>query len=472
MNRVLVSGFFLLFFFKINAQTSNKITLQQAIQTAIDNNVQVRQSGLRTQVAEVNWKQAKANIFPSLNGNATHGINQGRSIDPFTNSYVDQKINYANYGLGSSVVLFNGLSLQNNIKQASLSYEASKSELQQAKDNLTINVILAYLSVLNNEDLVTQAKSQASVTKQQLDRLEVMNRQGAISPPLLAELKGQLMNDELAVVNMQNALEQSKLQLAQLMNLNYDRNMQVERMDSEDFMAKYGATVDAVYQQALDNLSMVKAAGLRTKSAEAGLKSVKGELFPTLSLNGNVSTNYSSVASQNILLNSTFEPTTDYVLLNGNQLPVISKTNNYQSQKIRYTDQLSNNLFSNVSLSLRVPIFNSFQTRNRIKLAQINIKSAQLVEENTKLQLRQAIDQAYLNMTNAEDRLKLSLEQVKAYQEAFRAAEIRFQSGVGTSVDYLVAKNNLDRSNSNLIIARYDFVLRKKILDFYSGNLH
>lgn len=440
MNRVLISGLFILFFGGLKAQSGTTLTLQQAIQTAIDNNVQVKQSDLLTQTAEVAWKQSRSNLLPDLNASASHGINQGRSIDPFTNTYVDQKINYANYGISSGVILFNGFSLQNAIKQNALSFEASRSELQQVKDNVTINVILAYLQVLNNQELVNQAKNQSDVSRKQLERLQVLNQQGATSPPLLADLKGQLMSDELNVVNMQTNLEQSKLALAQLMNRNYDPNMQVEQMSAEEFMTAYGATADAVYQKSLSALSLVKAAGLRRESAEAGLRSVRGELYPRLTLNGNINTNYSSVAMQN-------------------------------NQKIKYSDQLSNNLFSNVSLGLNIPIFNSFLVRNRIKLAQINIKSTQLAEENTKFQLRQSIDQAYLNMTNASDRLKLSLEQVNAYKESFRAAEVRFQSGVGTSVDYIITKNNLDRANINLITAKYDYLLRKKVLDFYSGGL-
>jgi len=225
-----------------------------------------------------------------------------------------------------------------------------------------------------------------------------------------------------------------------LMNNRYDPSLEVERVNTDELMAAYAQTADAVYQKALSTLPLVKAAVLRKESAEAGLRAVRGELYPRLSLNAGVNTNYSSIAMQN-------------------------------SQKIKYGDQLSNNLFTNVSLGLQIPIFNSFLVRNRIKLAQINIRSAQLNESNTRLQLQQSIDLAYLNMTNASDRLKLSLDQVNAYQESFRAAEIRFQSGVGTSVDYIIAKNNLDRANINLISAKYDFLLRKKVLDFYSGGL-
>src|SRR6185295_17162861 len=130
------------------AQDSDSLTLQQCIQTAIKNNLDVRQSELQMQTAEVFSAQARSNLLPAIFGNATHGINQGRSIDPYTNTYINQQVNFATYGVNGSVVLFNGFGLINSAKQNSLAYDASKMDFQQAKDNLTINVIVAYLQVL------------------------------------------------------------------------------------------------------------------------------------------------------------------------------------------------------------------------------------------------------------------------------------------------------------------------------------
>ena len=129
--------------FAASSQT-NTLTLQQAVEIAIKNNLDVKQSDLQMQAAGVNWRQSKANLIPSLEGFANHGINQGRSIDPFTNSFVNQSVNYAGYGLNSSVIIFNGLAIQSNIKQNALAYEATRMELQQQKDNLTLGIILAY----------------------------------------------------------------------------------------------------------------------------------------------------------------------------------------------------------------------------------------------------------------------------------------------------------------------------------------
>jgi outer membrane protein len=248
------------------------------------------------------------------------------------------------------------------------------------------------------------------------------------------------MNDELNILNLRNTLETAKLSLAQLMNVPYQKTMVLERMNAEDFLTKYELSSSDVYQSALKQFSLVKAVELRTKSSEYAWRASRGNLFPVVSVGGNMQTNYSSVAAN-------------------------------ASGKIPYRDQLSNNVFYTLNLGLTIPLFNNLRFRNNVKLANIEVRNNKLIEENTKVQLRQQIEQAHLNMTNAYDRYSALVEQVTAYNTSFKAAEARLTAGVGTTVDYIIAKANLDRANIALISSRYDFVLRKKILDFYQNTV-
>ena len=468
MNRVFITAVIFLFISAASWAQSTTYTLEQCIQTALNNNFDVKQRELQVESAEVAYKQSKANLLPDVNGNVTHGINSGRSIDPFTNAYVNQKVNYASYGIGSGVLLFNGLSLQNGIRQYNYAYNAAKMEHQQVKENLVLSVILAYLQVLSNEDLVALSLQQAGVTAKQVERLEVLHKQGAINPPQLHELRGQLKEGELTIVNNQNTLANAKLALAQLMNIPFDNTMTVERISMEELLNKYPSSSTEVYNNAMNHLALVKAAELRKKSAEAAVKSVRGQLYPSVVLNGNLNTTYSSGATRDILLNSMETATADYILINGSKVPVMTSVNNYSSEKIVYGSQLKNNIFSNVGVTLRIPIFNALGVRNRVKLASIELRNTELLQQNTQVQLRQDVEQAYVNMSNAWDRYKILIDGVAAYTEAFRAAEIRFNAGLGTSVDYLIAKNNLDRASLNLVMAKYEYLLRKRILDFYA----
>lgn len=420
-------------------QAQTPMSLRNCVETALNNNFDVQQRALQAQSDEANWKQSKLNRFPDLNATLGHDFNQGRNIDPFTNQPVTQSFNSAGYGIGSNVVLFNGFAIHNNIKQNAYTFKAAQMDLQQEKDNLTINVILAYLNVLSSSDQLTQAQNQVQLTLKQVERLQVLDGQGAIKPSDLTDLKGQYANDQLSIISAQNALVTAKVTLSKLMNVMYNKNLTVEQLDPVLFADVYSVTADSIYEVALKNLALVKAADYRIKSASQAVKVARGQLYPTLNFGANASTRYSSVA-----------------MLNNN--------------KINYTDQLNNNLYYSYGFSMRVPIFNALQQRNRVKQARIQLKTRELASVNITTQLNQDINQAYENMSAASDRYKTTMEQVRAYEESFKAANARFQEGVGTPIDYLTAKNNLDRSNISLIIARYDYVLRSKILDYYQGN--
>jgi outer membrane protein len=453
----------------VPAQNS-KMSLKQCIETALTNNIRVKQTSLLADVAEVNLKQAKANRLPDLNGNFGYGFNQGRNVDPLTNSYINQQLTSSNVGLSSGVILFNGMRLQNLIKQNNFNHEAAKMDLQQSKDNLTLNVILAYLQVLSNEDVLATAIAQRDVTQKQVERMEILFKEGATANYLLSDLKGQVGNEEISIINSENALQQSKLSLCQLMNIDYNAELQLEKTDVEFASSKYSVSSADVYQSSLQNLALIKANDFKIKSAEKGIKISKSGFYPTLGLGGNLGSSYSSLAQTLTPTTITQEQTGSYVIISGNQNPVFRQQQNYSFSKTGYTKQLNNNLGTFIGLNMQIPLFNSFLTKNRVKLAKINLSNTQLESYNTKLQLKQNIEQAYLNMTTSFNRFKVLSEQVKNFDESFRAAEVRFNTGVINSAEYLISKNNLDRAKINLAQSKYEYLFRIKLLDYLQGK--
>ncbi len=418
-----------------HAQQTN-YTLSQCIDIALKNNLAVNQSDLQVKIAQINLQQSRENLLPNLSGSISHTVNNGRSVDPTSYTYVNQQITTANYGLNSGLVLFNGLAMQNSIKQASLAYQAGKMDFQQVKDVVTLNVINAYLQVLNSEDQLVQANYQLDVSQKQVERLDILDKEGAAKPSDVFDMKGRLSADQLGVINAKNNLNQAKLSLLQIMNVPFDKNITIERFNAAAIQP-YTATEDNIYNTALNDIAIVKAATLRRESAEKGLKAAKGALLPSLSLSGGLNTNYSS-----------------------------------GSEPIGYTNQLKNNYSTFLSLGLRIPILSAFQTHNRVALAKISLLDATYVEKNTQIQLKQSIEQAYLNMTAAFDRYQILQEQIKAFTGSFNAAEAKFNAGVINSVDFVIAKNNIDQANSALISARYDYLIRIKVLDYYQGKLN
>lgn len=453
-----------------SSQSQQILTLKQAIDSGFANNFEVNRAGLLMQKEDINYRQSKAFMLPDLNAFANHGMNQGRSIDPFTNQYINQNVSYANYGASSNLLLFNGLSLHNQIKSDKLSLEASQKEWQQAKDNLTINIILAYLQVLSAQDVLEQSRRQIVVSKQQVERLTILNNQGAIPPSDLYDLKGQAANDQLTVTDNVANLALAKLSLCQLLNIPYDKNLQIERIDIDKTVMDYSVNPEDIYSTALKSFAAIEASGLRVQSAESNVKRLKGNLFPTLSLGGNINTNYSNAATQSFFKNNQQVVSSDFVTVGGTEYQVTKTQSQFDVRRLPFGDQLSNNLFSTVSLNLTIPLFNANKVRNSIRLAKIDWEQSRLAEKNAKNELQQAIEKSYVEMVNAKSKIDVLQGQVDAFTESFRAAEIRFNSGVINSVDYLIAKNNLDRSRINLIVARYDFALRQKVLSYYAGE--
>jgi outer membrane protein len=445
-------------------------SLKQCVDIALANNLQVKQQELQTQTDRISLGQAKDNRLPQIGANINQGTNQGRSIDPFTNSYINQSVNYGNYSLSGDLNLFSGGLVNNFIKQNKYNTEASNMDLQQLKENVTLNVILAYLQILDNEDLLQQSKNQYELTQKQVERLEILNKEGSIIPAQLYELRGQLASDELSLVNNENALDAARLLLCQLMNIPYKKII-VEKIASDDNAQFYEGNAAAIYDAAVARFPSIKAATFRRQSQQAAIKVARSNFFPSIGLGGDLYTNYSSAASKDIFVNSVESPSGDYVDVGGTKLPVITNRMNFNSQKIKYFDQFTNNYSTSVNLNIRIPLMNFRQAKNRVALAKAQFKNSEFLEQSAKTQLSQNIEQAYFNMTAAYKKYQTLQQQVKDFEEAFKIAEVRFNEGATNQVEYLIAKNNLDRSNINLIIARYDFILRSKILDYYQGKL-
>ncbi len=463
------AALYLFAFLCTGAQAQQALSLKECIETALKNNPEVGQSAIQVQNTEMQLRQSRLNRLPTVSASIGHGINQGRSIDPFTNAYVNNQLGYGSYGIGSGVTLFSGGALINAVSRDRYGYEAAQMDLRQAKDNLAIEVILAYLTVLTYEDVLTQVKTQSELTLKQVERLELLHKDGGIPPSQLSDLRGQYAGEQLSVISTANILESSRLALCRLMNVSYTSRLSLEKVD---FRATglSGGNPEEVYASALQHFAGVKAADLRVKSAERAVDVARGQLWPTLRLGVNVNTNYSSAAIASTLTDTQTLPSADFVHIGADRYPVMRQVSQYSSDHIPYTRQLTGNFFSSFGLTLNIPVFSGLEQRNRVKSAQLSVKNNEILSATAKIRLEQAIDQASLDWQTARSRAEALEYQVAAFQESFRAAEMRFNQGVGNSIDYLTAKNNLDRANINLISAQYEAVLRAKVFDFYKGE--
>lgn len=447
----------------------NSVTLAESINIALENNIELQGTELIKNRAKINFNQSKWNIAPAVNGSYIIGLSNGRSIDPFTNAYINRELTFSNAGLRLDAVVFNGFQLLNRIRLNKLNFEASKMEVEEAKQNLTLNVTLAYLQVLNNQDLVQLAKNRLATTGEQLNRLETLYKEEVGNPADYTDIRGQIALDRTAVIQSENALQESLLNLVQLMNVDY--KVDPQGLDLLVDVVEYPFTAEEVYVQALQNLPTFQARELRIEAAKKGVNVARARFVPELALFAQLNTNYSSAAQIFLETGTRQVETGSFINLNGETLPVFANETMFAGEEITYNDQFENNLNSIVGVSLRLPVFNGFDARNSVALEKINLQESLLEMENTKLQFEQAIEQAYNDMQAAGKRYEILQEQVEAFEESFRINEIRFNSGVSTIVEYTISKNNLDNSRINLANAKYEYLLRVKILEYYRGNI-
>ena len=469
MLRIILLGISLALGFIGYSQTDSiTMSLDETIALALQNNLDLKSSTLSAQTSEVVFKQTRSTALPNLNGSYNLGITNGRSIDPYSNDYIDQQLTFSNASLNLDAVVFNGFRLMNSIRRDRLNMKAAEMEINEAKQNLILNVTLAYMQILNNQDLVQLAKLRLETTGKQVDRLKTLYNEGAENPADYTDIQGQYANDETSVIAAENSLTASVLKLAQLLDVDYE--IIPQDLKTLDAFEEYPLSAQAVYEDALDNLATFKAKELRVAAAQKGVNVARAGYVPQLSLFAQLNTNYSSAARLYTENGNSIVETGGYITIDGEQVPVNIQQLSYAENEINYNDQFKNNLNSVVGVAVDVPLFNGFRAKNNVALQKIKFQESQVDFENTKSQLQQAIKQAHADMEAAYKTYRVLQDQVTAFEESFRINEIRFNNGVSNIVAYIISKNNLDNTRINLANAKYEYMLRVQVLEYYRGN--
>lgn len=459
--------------------TSGAWTLKQCIDYAIANNLGVQRSTYNVQANEVNYTQSKMNFFPNLNANVSYGYNWGRSVNPVTNQFTTSEINYLSPGVSSSVTIFNGLRIQSILKQSARDYQASQEDLQKAKNDLTLNIASLFVNVIFSKEQLANAKSQLSSSQQQLDRTKKQVEAGALPKSNELNLDAQVATNELNVITRENALNLSLLQLKQALQLPASTPLDVVEPDVNIEDLVLDQSRDQIYEIARATLPEVKSASLKMQSADYAVKATRGNLYPRLTLSGSVNSNYSSASDREHFVPDGGDPTPTYPQIGvvggpgGTPVyssdPVMVPSGTIEDSYGR-RQQLEDNIFRQVSLGLQIPIFNALQSKTAYQRSVINRQLAEISAKEIDNTLRQNVESAYNEALAASKTYNSSLRQVNAREEAYRMTKQRFDIGAVPYVEYQVAENDLFQAKSDLVRAKYDFILKKKVLDFYQGK--
>ncbi|HTE33391.1 MAG TPA: TolC family protein [Chryseolinea sp.] len=454
-------------------------TLKQCIEYALANSLNVQRSTYNVQTGEVNYNQSKMNLLPSLNANMSYGYNWGRSVNPVTNEFTTQEINFLSPGVSSSVTIFNGMRIQNVIRQNSKEYQATQLDLQKTKNDLILNIASLFVNVIFNKEQVENAKFQLSSSQQQFERTKKQVAAGALPKANELNLDAQVATNELNVINRENTLALSILQLKQALQLPASTPLDVvmPEIDVEDLVLDQER--NEIYEMARETLPEVKSAALRIQSADYGVKASRGNLYPRLSLNGSVNSNYSSASDREHFVTDGGDPSITFpqigVVGGPGGAPVYTNSpvtvpSGSIVEGYGRRDQLQDNIFRSVTLGLTIPIFNNLQSRAAYQRSVINRQLAEVSAKEVDNTLRQNVETAYNDAISASKTYNSSLRQVSAREEAYRMTKQRFDIGAVPYVEYQVAENDLFQARSDLARAKYDFILKKKVLDFYQGK--
>jgi outer membrane protein len=443
-------------------------TLKELIDYAISNNLAIKRSTYGVESSQIGAFQAKMNMLPTLNANGSYGLNWGRTIDPTTNNFTENKVENSNLGASSNLLLWNGFRLFYNMKQTEVDLEASNEDLLKARNDVILNVITLYLNVVFNKELYNVAQFQVNSTKEQLDRTKKLSDAGSVPIGDVLNLDAQLATNELNVIQRENSLNLSLLQLKQALQLPASTQMDVElpQLDIESQL-NINKTADEIYDIATMTMPEIKAADLRKKSSLYAYRSAKGNLYPRLSVNASYNTVYSDQRQQFLPDGGFTERQIGYV--QGVGSPVVTAAPTGSIYVPTFSDQIVDNRGRSVGLNLQIPIFNGLATRSTMQRAAINREIANINFQEISNTLRQTVETAYNNAFAAIKTYQSTDKQVKARDEAFRMTKQRYNLGAVNFVDYQVAENNLFQAQSDLLRAKYDFIFRKKVLDFYQG---
>ncbi|TSA25732.1 MAG: TolC family protein [Bacteroidetes bacterium] len=456
----------------ISAFSQNVWTLEDCVEYALDNNLDIQKQIQAVEANRVTLLQSGLSMLPNLNFNASNIWNTGQTIDQYTNTFATTTVRSNNFSVSSNITLFNGLQKFNSLKRNQIELMASRYDLDVLKNDISLAVAGYYLDILFNKEILDVAEKQLATTKEQVERVRKMVDAGAAAQGDLLNIEAQASTEELNAVDAANRLNISYLSLQQLIDLPVSRDFDIEKPALKEVAPPAELiTADIIYEHALTSRPEIKSAELRVESAMKSLAIARGGQSPSLTFGGAYATGYSG-ASREVDLSippSISVSTVPYgITSTGDSVFPFLQQYSYRTKS--FPDQWNDNDNVSLGFNLYIPIFNGWQVRSSITQAKIQRNIAELDLEKQKRTLQKTIEQAYADAVAALQKYTSSGQKVTAQEESFKYTEQKFDVGMVTSYDYNNSKKDLTSAQSELLQAKYDFIFKTTILDFYMGN--
>lgn len=420
----------------IAATAQQTWTLDQCIEHAIANNNTIERQEANVKAQEISLSTAKSSRLPGVSASAGQNLNFGRGLTS-DNTYINSNTQSTGFNIGADIPIYTGGQISSNIKARKLDLLAAMQDLEYAKENISMQVASAYLEVLFQKDLLEVARQQAQLSKEQEKRINALFTNGKCAETELAEIRATVANDDLSLTQQQNSYTLALLTLSQLLELPTPEGFDIAQPESTDPQGIVLTDPEQIYAEAIMVKPQIEAENIRLESAERNIRTAQSGYYPRVSLGTGIGTNYYRAS--------------------GRTAPA-------------FGEQLRDNLNNSISLSLSVPIFNRFSTRNQVSSARLQYHNQQIQVDETHKALYKEIQQAYYNALAAQKQCISSQQAEKASTLSFELMEKKYAAGKATATEYKESKTALFRATTNRLQAQYTFLFREKILNFYRGG--
>lgn len=417
------------------AQQAKEWSLTECVQYALAHNLNIKQQEDNVKLQEISLSTSKNSRLPDLNGSIGENFSFGRALTS-DNTYMNRNTNSTSFSVGTSVPLITGGRIPADIKMRKLNLQAALQDYEHARENVALTVTSAYLEAIYQKDLVQVAERQVELSQAQVHRMELLFQNDKASEAELSQIRATLANDELSLTQQQNSYMLALLDLSQLLELESPEEFDVARPLAESFKGDELPSPDLVYNEAVGIKPQIQAEQIRLQSAEKNILLAKSALYPTLYFSAGLGSSY-------------------------------YKTSGYETTG--FGKQLRDNFNQYLGVSLSVPIFNRFATRNNVRSARLQVHAQEIKLEQTKKQLYKEIQQAYYNAVAAGRQCESSDEALVSANTAFELMQRKYENGKATATEFQDAKTKYMRAESQQIQSRYTYLFRKKILNFYRG---
>ena len=438
MKKCLVCCGFAAALITLPASAQQAWTLRQCADYAIEHNISIKQKGNQRKQRDIQLSTAKNSRLPDLSASASESFSFGRGLT-LDNTYTNRSTTSTSFSLGTTVPLFTGFKIPNQIKLNQLNLEAATQDLEKAKNDIRMQVAKAYVQILYDTEIAEVAHRQIAIDSAQVVRLEAFLENGKASHAEVSQQQSTLAQSRLTATQADNNLQLDILALSQLLELSSPEGFSIVRptFSTTPATSLAGVSPDAIYQEALTMKPEVQAEQLRLTASERNINIAKSALYPTLNLSAGLQSNY-------------------------------YKTDGMKADP--FATQMKNNFSQYIGLNLNVPIFARFQTRNSIRSARIDRDNQLLQLENVKKTLYKEIQQVYYNAVAADSKYHSSEAAAQSSKDAFTLVQAKYENGKATITEFNESKNNYLKAESNLVQARYENLYQQALLDFYRGR--